>query len=47
MAALDNIHMNQRDVLFHSFSLTAEHRIDPALLRTISRHDCVWWSDTR
>jgi hypothetical protein len=47
VATLDNIHMNQRDVLFHSFSLTADHHIDPALLRAISRHDCVWWSDKR
>ena len=43
VVALDNIHMNQSDILFHSFNLTAEHRIGPALLRAISRHDCIWW----
>ena len=45
MAADDNIVMNQREVLLHSFQLTADQRLPPALITAISNHDCIWWSD--
>jgi hypothetical protein len=45
MASDDNIAMNQRDVLLHSFKLTADQRLPPALITAISNHDCIWWSD--
>ena len=45
MASGDNIVMNQRDVLLHSFKLTADQRLPPALITAISNHDCIWWSD--
>ena len=40
---MDDIKMNQRDILFHSFKLTASHHIDKTLLRAIGDHDCIWW----
>jgi len=44
MASDDDISMNQRDVLLHSFQLTDDSRLPPTLLAAISDHDCIWWS---
>jgi hypothetical protein len=43
MASMDEISMNQRDVLFHSFKLTASQQLSTNLLRAIGDHDCIWW----
>jgi hypothetical protein len=45
MASEDGIVLNQRDVLLHSFKLTEDQRLPPALIKAISNYDCIWWSD--
>jgi hypothetical protein len=40
----EDLVMNQRDVLIHSFELTGTHKLPAPLLRAISRHPHVWWS---
>ena len=45
MASDDNIVMNQRDVILHSFKLTMDQGLPPTLIKAIGNHDCIWWSD--
>ena len=40
----EDLVMNQRDVLIHSFELTGTYKLPAPLLRAISRHPHVWWS---
>jgi hypothetical protein len=42
----DNIVMNQRDVLMHSFELTKTSCLPAPLIRAIARHPYVWWDPT-
>jgi hypothetical protein len=42
--AMDELHMNQRDVLIHGFKLTASGHLPAPLLRAIARHPYVWWN---
>ena len=44
MASDDDVSMNQRDVLLHSFQLTDDNRLPQKLLTAISDHDCIWWT---
>ena len=40
---MDGLHMNQRDVIIHSFELTGKGLLPAPLLRAIARHPYVWW----
>ena len=44
-AEADGIHMNQRDVVVHSFELTPSHKLPAPLLRALSAHAYIWWED--
>ena len=44
--AMDDLHMNQRDVLIHGFELTASGHLPAPLLRAIAKHPYVWWDPT-
>ena len=43
MAATDNIHMNQREVVLHSFTLEEDNTLPNALLKELSVNDSIWW----
>ena len=40
----DELALNQRDILIHSFELTAAQKLPAPMLRAIGRHPHVWWT---
>jgi hypothetical protein len=44
---MDDIVLNQRDVIIHSFELTGSQRLPQPLLRAIARHEDVWWTTAK